>query len=66
MKVDPRSIPDYAISDMFKACQLAYRKSKLDDNSITDNEVNRALYVALSNALGDSKFMEWVNSVTPD
>lgn len=60
MKYPENGIPDYAVRDLFKACQMAYRKHHCNDESIGLEELSEALYIALTNSVGDTKFVEWL------
>jgi hypothetical protein len=45
------------------ACQMAYRKHVLDDDSIGWDELGEVLKDALCNVMTDENFVEWVKSV---
>jgi len=62
MKYPENGIPDYAVRDLFRACQMAYRKHHCGDDSIGWDELSKELYNAITNSVGDSKFIQWVNS----
>lgn len=46
--------------DLLTACQLAYRKHHLGDESIGWEELGDCLQAALCEAMGDHEFCEWL------
>ena len=49
--------------DLLSACQLAYRKHCLNDDSVGWNELEDALLSALCNAMGDLHFNDWLKEI---
>ena len=45
---------------LLKACQAAYKKHHLNDDSIGWTELSDILMNALCNAMGDEAFCEWL------
>lgn len=46
--------------DLLTACQLAYRKHHLDDDSIGWEELSDVLHAAITNEMGDEEFSKWL------
>jgi hypothetical protein len=51
---------DARIKEFLTACQMAYRKHHLDDQSIGWEEMSDVLQDAICNAMGDKEFNEWL------
>lgn len=49
------------IATLTAACQLAYRKHHLDDQTIGWDELSEELLNTLCNVMGDEGFLKWVN-----
>lgn len=49
---------------LLEAVKLAYRKHHLEDDTIGWEELSGALQDALCKAMGDSAFVEWMQSAT--
>lgn len=50
--------------NLLTACQMAYRKHGLGDDSLGYDEVNQALCNAICNEIGDEEFIQWLQSIT--
>ena len=51
---------------LLHACQMAYRKHHLDDDSIGWDELSNVLHDALCNVMTDEGFIEWLESLKND
>lgn len=49
--------------DLLTACQMAYRKHHLDDDSIGWDELSDYLGDALCNAMGDQEYINWLYEI---
>ena len=50
-------------NDLLEACKVAYRKHRLNDDSIGWDELSDILLNALCNEMGDVGFQEWLRQV---
>lgn len=48
---------------LLTACQMAYRKHHLDDDSIGWDELSDMLFNVLCEVMGDEEFQEWRKEV---
>ena len=49
---------------LLNACQAAYRKHHVSDESIGWDELSSILLDALCNAMGDNGFQKWIDAVS--
>lgn len=48
---------------LLAACQMAYRKHVVDDESVGWNELADVLCAALSETMGDKAFVKWTEKI---
>ena len=60
MKID---VGGFVVPDLLEACKLAYRKHKLEDDSVGWNELESVLFDALCEEMGDDGFYNWLDNL---
>jgi hypothetical protein len=48
------------MSDLLTACQMAYRKHVMNDNTVGWSELGDILANSLAEAMGDDEFCQWL------